>query len=893
MTAVNDTTVTELCVACLDEGGVVLTGNRRLARLLRERYDARQLAAGRRVWPTAQVLPLDSWLSATWHEAAMASGGGATPLSDLQATQAWVGVIEASELGAALPSVARLAETARRTWLALRQHHGTLDDVVGNALTPDQAEFLQWARSVEAQFARERWLDEGLLADAVAGCDPRALAGPRIVIAGFPRLRPDQLRLVEALRGAGRRVDVAPLAQARSRACVFAAGDGEVEVAAMLDWARDRLMARPDARLALVVPDLAGARAAIERRLASALQPSLELPGSAADARAFDLAGGAPLLAAGVVADALDALSCMRPVIGFDTASRLLRSPYLAASDEERGARLRLDLELRERDGIAEWPAVQLAARARAAGATVLATAIDQAQSSLRGLRGTRPAGDWAPILGGVLSGFGWPGPGALASDEFQAARAFRDALGALASLQVVKRRLDLPAVLRELNRLCLAPFKPERGFAPVVVLDRLEAPGLEFDGLWVAGLNSLAWPRSGSPLPLLPVALQRKLGIPGATPESARTEAEATTAAWLAGADEVVFSWPQVVDDARSEASPLVPVAERFEPASAMPGAALALSRRRSELTASPAHSRLALQPARARGGARLFELQSKCPFRAFAELRLGAREFVEPRPGVGALARGSILHRALQLFWDATLNSAALQALTPEQREARVRQCVAQAVEEEVDGRIGPRGLALEASWQQAAVAAVLDLDASRQAFEVIAREEELTAEFAGIPLRLRLDRVDEVDGRVLVIDYKTGSVKTSGWAGPRMDAPQLPLYSLLRGGSVAGIAFARANPREAKYEGVAADPAVLKGLKPAAGFKYDGDAAGLGWSDLQRHWWAWMERLATDHLSGHAQVDPKQPRTCDHCHLDALCRVRGRFDAEAGEEGVDDAD
>ncbi|MCC7199347.1 MAG: PD-(D/E)XK nuclease family protein [Gammaproteobacteria bacterium] len=893
MKAVNAPSTSDLCLSCLQEGGLVLTANRRLARLIRERHDARQLASGLRVWPTAQVMPLESWLAATWQEAATAAGDAPALLTDLQAVQPWLEAVEASESGASLASPGSLAEAARRAWLALRQHHGSLDDVARHPLTPDQAAFLHWARSVEARLAREGWLDPGLVTDAVTACASQAVSGAPIVIAGFPRLRPDQRGLVDALVAAGRKVEIAPLARAIATRYSVAAGDGDLEVGAMLDWARDRLAAHPGARLALVVPDLAGSRASLERRLAAALQPSLEQPGSAAQARAYDLAGGTALLATGIVADALDVLACVRPTIEFECVSRLLRSPYLAAADPERGARLRLDLDLREVDGLAEWPAAQLAARARGAGATVFAGALEQAQASLRGVRGKRPAGDWATALGGVLSGFGWPGPGSLATDEFQAARAFREALGALASLQAVGRRLDLSSALGELRRLCQAPFKPERGFAPVVVLDRLEPPGLEFDGLWVAGLTSSAWPRSASPLPLLPVPLQRSLGMPGATPEAAQLDAETTTAAWLAGAGEVILSWPQVVDDARSEVSPLVPVSQALEPLPPVPDAARELAARRNELIACAPGSRLPLVPEQARGGARLFELQSKCPFRAFAELRLGAREFVEPEPGVGALARGSILHRALQLFWDETLDSAALQALDEGAREARVTRCVAQALAEELDGRIGPHGLALEAAWQHKAIAALLEIEAGRRPFRVIGREEKLAADFAGIPLRLRLDRVDEVDGKLLVIDYKTGGVKTSGWVGPRMDAPQLPLYSLVRPGQVAGIAFARANPRAAKFEGVSADADLLKGLKPAAGFKHDGEKLSEGWSDLQRHWWAWMERLAKDHLTGHAQVDPKQPGTCDHCHLDALCRVRGRFDEELPEEGSGDAD
>ena len=56
------------CLAHLDAGGLVLTADLRQARLLRRLHDRAQLAAGREAWPTAQVLPLESWLARQWRE---------------------------------------------------------------------------------------------------------------------------------------------------------------------------------------------------------------------------------------------------------------------------------------------------------------------------------------------------------------------------------------------------------------------------------------------------------------------------------------------------------------------------------------------------------------------------------------------------------------------------------------------------------------------------------------------------------------------------------------------------------------------------------------------------------------------------------------------------------
>ena len=56
----------------------------------------------------------------------------------------------------------------------------------------------------------------------------------------------------------------------------------------------------------------------------------------------------------------------------------------------------------------------------------------------------------------------------------------------------------------------------------------------------------------------------------------------------------------------------------------------------------------------------------------------------------------------------------------------------------------------------------------------------------------------------------------------------------------------------------------------------------------------WRKSIERLAKDFLDGRAEVDPREyPKTCEHCGLEALCRiqehqglVKSDDDAEAGE-------
>lgn len=882
----------ESCLTHLDAGGTVLTASRRLARLVRQRYDSAQAAAGRRVWPTAQVLPLESWLGATWFAGARQHADPSRLLSDLQAEQPWRRAVEASPPADTLLAVPDLAAAGRRAWLLLGQHGGTLAQLDADRLTLDQAAFRRWAVAVEADLRSRRWLDPGLLASLIAAWPPLALQGPPLLLAGFARLRPDQQSLLAALRAAGRSVRVLPVAGAMRRVSRYEAPDPRAETTAMLAWTRAQLERNPKARLALIVPDLAQRRAELERGLTATLDPRLELPGGSAQARVFDLAGGAPLAALRVVADALDMLAAARWAVEFDVVARLLRSPYVGGATTEAERRIRFDAWLRAA-GLEQWPVPVLATAAREHGAGLVAAALERSHALLGAVRGRQKAGDWARLIGQVLATWGWPGERTLASDEYQAARALREALEALATLDDVGSPLDAAGALAEFRRLCARSFQPERGSPLVVVYDRFEAPGIEFDGLWVAGLSAANLPRAPVPDPLLPVSLQCALTIAGATPEDCRKEAEALVQAWCGTGAEVVLSWPVHQDDARVEGSRLVPMEALLAP---LPGWPLQVTRaygQRARCESIPASQPAPLEPAAARGTSRLFELQAQCPFRAFAEFRLGASVVEEPAPGIDRRTRGQVLHHALDLFWAATRDSEALAAQSAEERADLIRRSVEQALRRHLPPGTGLRARVLEADWQAAAASALAAADSGRPAFAVLEREQALQATLSGMPVSLRVDRIDSVAGQLLVIDYKTGKAASGGWSGARMDAPQLPLYAALHSRDIAGVALVRVQPDAAAYAGVAADAGLLPGLQPAEDFEIDAGESGLGWPGIKARWHAWLGRLADDYLAGHARVDPKRPDTCRTCHLETLCRVRGRFEpdeADAAEAGSD---
>jgi len=867
-------------LAHLLAGGWVLTRNQRQARILRYLHDRARRDEGAGVWPTARILTLADWLARQWREA---SAGDST-LPELLPAAAirwlWREAVAADAGGLLDP--AELAGSARASWLLLREYGGDAAGLRRWPLTRDQQAFLRWSSAIERQLADLGAADGDDLTRLMVEREALPPATAPLLLVGFHRRTPAQTRLVEALRQRGWIVTQPDPAEATARCFRHAATDPVAEERAVAAWLRERLTADPTGLHAVALPNLAARRSAFERTLAAQLQPELELPGEAVHDRLFDLPGGAPLRLQPPVAAALDALECLAGTIGWDLASRMLRSPWLAGAGGEAAARIRCELALRSSEPLLEWSLPALADCARRHGAAAFAAQLEATARAASG-PGARSPVVWAECFGSVLAGWGWPGSRPLGSGEYQAAEALRKVLHEFAGIGRVAPRLTLGQALAELRRAAAMPFQPERGEPTVFVLDSFEPPGIGCDSLWVAGLTAAAWPRPVAIDPWLPIEIQRSLGLPGVSAEERVAESRQILALWQCSAGELVLSWPQTENDTETDPSVLLPECAMLPlPVTAPQRADLLFAAR--PLEAAVADVAPALAPGLVRGGARLFELQAQCPFRAFAELRLGAAPLEEPEPGPDPQRRGSVLHRALEHFWRAIRSRRQLLDLGEQPLAERVDAAVGRALAESLPMGLGRQARALEREWQRQAIHRLLDLEHGRPDFEVVDVEGRMAGALAGLELQLRVDRVDRIGTALVILDYKTGNAAPAQWRGARMDAPQLPLYAVLHPERPAGIAFVTV----AGFTGVAHDDGLINGVKPAADFELtEAREKGFDWQQITQHWWAWLERLAHDYRAGHASVDPRRgAETCRRCHLAPLCRV-----VDAAEEEDDD--
>jgi len=490
----------------------------------------------------------------------------------------------------------------------------------------------------------------------------------------------------------------------------------------------------------------------------------------------------------------------------------------------------------------------------------------------------------------------GWPGPDADAA-EYQAEQRWRSLVrefGACDEFTGRVSRAEAVGLLREMAGRVL--FEPQELRAPLLVIDPETSAGMTFDALWVCGLEASAWPPPAAPDPFLPRQAQVRHGLPRATAALAAQQSRLVFERLLACAPEVILSVAEVERDAPLLPSPLLAGIPPIDAPAGWrePRVAVDQYARRLALESFIDATMPMIQGEGARGGARLLELQAACPFRAQAELRLGARALDEPAVGVGAAERGDLVHSALAQLWRALGDQATLRALDDGARRTAVQRAVAAAlakVQDAADGLL-KHLFVLEADWLEARVMEMVEVDLGRPPFVVVALEAPCTARIGALSLELRPDRVDRLeDDSLAVIDYKTGaSADVKSWLDERPRLPQLPAYVQALGPDrVGAVAFARVRSGDTGYAGVARAGERIPGLKVPG--TRGGPRGYDSWEQLLAQWRRRLEALAAEYVSGDAHLAPDPPRACEYCHLGALCRIAETSVALQGEEWSDE--
>ena len=314
----------------------------------------------------------------------------------------------------------------------------------------------------------------------------------------------------------------------------------------------------------------------------------------------------------------------------------------------------------------------------------------------------------------------------------------------------------DLPAVLRDaMDRVSVRP--PWGGHPRVAIYGLLEARMSRADLVICGGLVEGTWPAAPSPEPSLPPPVLRALGVPSG---EFRIGLAAHDLAGALGAPEVVLSWAQ-----RGEGGPVIP--SRFVlRVQAMLGElteshrefeAVELARAIDLAPPVPAYPRPQPRPSAEQRDVPLavtaIDRLRGDPYQFFASaiLRLRRLDGLDAEPS--AAWQGTVVHAVMET-WHKNGGCAGELIALAQQELAKMQAHVV------TRGLWWPR-LSRALEWIDQQIAK--DRGEGR---EVLASEIKGEFTLAGVKVHGRADRIDRRgDGRLVVVDYKTGKPPSGG--------------------------------------------------------------------------------------------------------------------------------
>ncbi len=835
------------------------------------------MAQGLEVWETPDIVTWDELIARAFTRDRQAGRLTGRWLGAQAARLVWERIVRDDPGVQGLLVQAGIAASAWQSWCTVQDHRMALPPA-GDPSAPETLAFEAWCRRYLAWLEAGGWVDPPMAQHEVHA----ASVGPVLELIGFERLTPAQSAALERWTGAGVEVRRAASAAAAGQVGYVRCLDANAEVDAATRWAAQLLHGKQAARVAIVISDLSRRRAAVRRLVERIVEPRAGCAGGPApETGPYELAAARPLIEQPVVAAAVDLLALMLAGPDLAAISRFLRNPFVAGAGTEGSARARLDARIRRFEGPG-LGLVALEALARGQDCPTLARQLEQARDIISKWPQKSFPSIYSEDIFRLLDSLGWPGDG-LDSHEQQARERFRDLVSEFGSLDEFSGRVgrvECVGLLRELAEGTL--FEPQSTDASLLIIDPATCAGMRFDAVWVCGLEASRWPAPASPDPFLARATQLRHELPRASADLSEREARETLARLCASAPRVVLSAAEIENDTPLLPSPLLAGITELAAPRGWEEPTLAESLFAGRPALEPWTDRAAAMPrqqGRRRGGARLLELQSACPFRAQAEIRLGARPLDEPGLGLDAADRGELIHEALAILWRELGSHAALLAMDEVQTRVAAARAVAEAL-------AGPRRsadpvrrqlLELEGDWLERRVLDMLAIDRNRTTFVVEAIEQPVNARIGDLELELRPDRLDRLsDGTLAVIDYKTGAqAEVRAWLDERPRLPQLPAYVQALGTEQVGaVSFARIRAGDTRYEGLTRDPGTFPGLRvPGA----KGGPRGVeSWGQLLVDWRRRLESLASEFVRGDLRLAPDPPRACEFCHLGALCRI-----------------
>lgn len=862
----------------LHAAGTLITPNRRLATYLRKQYNQAQKNA---VFNSADILPLNAWLSRLYETALLQQWTDKILLTAEQEFALWEQIIQQQSANTVLLSKShKTAQLAQKAWELV--HYWQLPiSALEHSHFSETEQFLAWLNAFKKMLHSQNWLTLTELPAHLSQQLPTSYCQnlSPLQLVGFDEIPPAVQSFLDGLIGRGVSIHHEVKAELEGKDNIYklSCKNNLEELKLALHYAQNTLKKNTEARIGIVVPELVQHRSTIIALCQKQFYADNFFQEPEANTW-VNVSGGIPLSDTVLLQSIFTVLKLKTCHIATPDLYWLWHSPYFSFGTYDTLRPILAERLSQEHNKYISHNTLMHFLHKQCALQNK--NELPDFYKALKAPPSHNPSAKshltWAQMIHRYLWALGFPGARSLASSDVQRINAFEEVLQSFASLDHITEKVSFEEALTQLQYLCQQKlFQAKTQDAPIQILGLLEASGLEYTHLWIMGLNEGVFPSYPQPNPLLPIPLQKKYALPNADSQRKFDFAQKLLTRLFTHSDFVICSYSEENNDVHLRPSPLIATLPLFNKT----GLPLMEEKAPLPLKTEYLDDSLGLSLAtdgKVMGGSYLFKLQAQCPFKAYASLRLQAKESGEPGLGLSPISRGNMVHVALQYVYQAISSQSQLLALSKEEQYQLLQKACQNALvhlHEQQSPSEYPHQYRLEQARLEKLLTLWLEQEKARPHFTVVATEKRLEVHFADLHFNVQIDRIDRLDdGGEILIDYKTGIVSIQDWFSERPNEPQMPLYCSLYDSDIKAVLFAKVHLQKMGLEGVGDLKTDWPAIQRLSFTPLEGDNP---WQQQKALWRQQLTALAEEFKQGYAAVTPKEG-ACEHCHLPTLCRV-----------------
>ncbi len=714
--------------------------------------------------------------------------------------------------------------------------------------TRQTRQFQRWWQFFAQQLKSQNFITEHELIPYLIHANS-SLFSQNVVWVCFDDFTPQQILLQEHLTQKGFNQYQYEVEERSSLTKVLAAQDNKEEYQQLIEWLHLKINAG-NQHIGVVVPNLEQESPFLQRTLAHYFEPA-----------AFNVSLGQSLNDFPLVAHALCWLNLDETYLSQHQASLLLQSPYILGSKEEFIARS----ECLQEETLLENYSIPVNRFI-----DHLDSRVPKLADLLRNLTPFPQEAtiqEWIYLFQKRLNTLGFPGDYTLSSENYQCFNRFIsvfDELRQFALLTQVFNKAEILEIVQNLTKDTI--FQPQKTGAPIQVCGLLEASGCEFDSLWIMGLTDQCLPQKVHLSAFIPPHLQRELGMPHSSPVRELQFAYRLLQRLQKSADSIVFSYAQLQADTPNLPCSLI---IDFPPLERLPTSFELKKLPELRIVEESFHVPLLAEES-IHGGTAILSNQAKCPFKAFAEHRLRAKPSLQTTDGLDNKKRGQIIHAVMELLWQKLETQHKLLHSAPDVLEHYIDESIKTALEPLKKQSCGLPDTIQELEYirLKRLVQTCLEWEKQRSPFTVTALEHSYSIPVAGLEFQVRVDRLDQVEDKKWVIDYKSSLPPSKPWNEDRPKESQLLLYALLDE-QINTLLLLQLKSGKISCMGLSEEKQTVSGITHLKKEE--------AWADYREIWQKQLTDLSREFQEGYCPPQPANASICQHCDFQNLCRFQ----------------